>query len=523
MVKKSNTKDFIEKSIKVHGNKYDYSKVVYVNNSTKVEIICPEHGSFWQLPAGHLRGSECLKCFIKKERLTTEQFISKAKQKYGDKYDYSKVNYVDGKTKICIICPKHGEFWQLPFNHLRQNCPKCRKLKTVVKGIGIVDCLCNNKKAKQVWISMLKRCYSEKYQNNKPTYIGCTVCDEWIYFSNFKKWFDENYIEGFQLDKDIIVKGNKVYSPNTCCFVPQEINMIIYNKNKRKYDLPKGVIKSKNNRYVASVNMYGEIKRLGCFSTPEEAFMAYKEAKEKYIKEVAEKWKDKIDIRAYNSLINYKVDDYMVKMTPNQMILTAVYQTMYLNELVCCCVHDMKPSMLKMDKETQKIYKAAYRRVRDYEKYMQKLMTTSGNVYVDFNDTMDCTVQPFLEKFKDELYDCVNSHSNAEFPYICTLVEVARTVTRFSITEIANRVKDTLKYDESAVSLYTYQQKELMTILDNLTKWVFRKVEDINFNDYPNVVNAWVDVEKAINNSDTIGAAIVKAQQMNDKEYESKN
>lgn len=216
-------------------------------------------------------------------------------------------------------------------------------------------------------------------------------------------------------------------------------------------------------------------------------------------------------------------NEVMVKMTPNQMILTAVYQTMYLNELVCCCVHDIKPSLDKMDKETQKIYKAAWRRVRDYEKYMQNLMTTSGNVYVDFNDTMDYTVQPFLEKFKDELYNCLDAYSNAEFPYVCTLVEVARTVTRFSITEIANRVKDTLKYDESAVSLYTYQQKELMTILDNLVKWVFRKVEDINFNDYPNVVNAWVDVEKAINNSNTIGAAIVKAQQMNDKENESKD
>lgn len=216
-------------------------------------------------------------------------------------------------------------------------------------------------------------------------------------------------------------------------------------------------------------------------------------------------------------------NEVMVKMTPNQMILTAVYQTMYLNELVCCCVHDIKPSLDKMDKETQKIYKAAWRRVRDYEKYMQNLMTTSGNVYVDFNDTMDYTVQPFLEKFKDELYNCLDAYSNAEFPYVCTLVEVARTVTRFSITEIANRVKDTLKYDESAVSLYTYQQKELMTILDNLVKWVFRKVEDIDFNDYPNVVNAWVDVEKAINNSNTIGAAIVKAQQLNDKENESKD
>lgn len=216
-------------------------------------------------------------------------------------------------------------------------------------------------------------------------------------------------------------------------------------------------------------------------------------------------------------------DEVKIKMTPNQMILTAVYQTMYLNELVCCCVHDMKPSMLKMDKETQKIYNAALKRVKYYENYMANLMSTSGNVYVDFNDTMDYTVQPFLEKFKDELYDCLDSHSSAEYPYVCTLVETARTVTRFSITEIANRVKDTLKYDKSAVSLRTYQQKELMVILDNLVKWVFRKVNDINFNDYPNVVNAWVDVEKAINNSNTIGSAIVKAQQLNDNNNESKD
>lgn len=215
-------------------------------------------------------------------------------------------------------------------------------------------------------------------------------------------------------------------------------------------------------------------------------------------------------------------DEVMIKMTPNQMILTAVYQTIYLNELVCCCVHDMKPSMLKMDKETQKIYNAALKRVRYYENYMANLMSTSGNVYADFNDTMDYTVQPFLEKFKDELYDCLDSHSNTEYPYVCTLVETARTVTRFSITEIANRVKDTLKYDKSAVSLRTYQQKELMVILDNLVKWVFRNVNDINFNDYPNVVNAWVDVEKAINNSNTIGSAIVKAQQLNDKDNDIK-
>lgn len=233
-------------------------------------------------------------------------------------------------------------------------------------------------------------------------------------------------------------------------------------------------------------------------------------------------WQRPTDHLSGRGCVKCPKDRVMVKMTPNQVILTAVYQTMYLNELVCLCVHDIKPSISKIDKESQKIYKAALRRVREYEAWMANIMSDSGNVYVDFNDTMDYTVQPFLEKFKDELYNCLDSHSNAEHPYVCTLVETARTITRFSITEIANRVKDTLKYDQSVVSLYTYQQKELMTILDNLTRWVFRKVNDINFNDYPNVVNAWVDVEKAINNSNTIGAAIVKAQQLNDKDNDIK-
>lgn len=234
-------------------------------------------------------------------------------------------------------------------------------------------------------------------------------------------------------------------------------------------------------------------------------------------------WQRPTDHLSGRGCIKCPKDNVMVKMTPNQIILTAVYQTMYLNELVCLCVHDIKPSISKIDKESQKIYKAALKRVREYESWMANIMSTSGNVYTDFNDIMDDTVRPLVDEFRNELYDFFDEEINVENPYVCTLVELARTVTRFSIIEIANRVKDTLKYDKSVVSLYTYQQKELMTILDNLTNWLFRKVKDINFNDYPNVVNAWLDVEKAINNSNTIGAAIVKAQRLNDKEYESKD
>lgn len=123
-------KRFLEKAKKVHGDKYDYSKVEYVNSTTKVCIICPEHGEFWQEPAAHLRGYNCPKCANIKRgdtfRYDLDSFIKKAKAIHGDKYDYSKTNYVNAYTKVCVICPKHGEFYMLPQNHiLGQGCPKC--------------------------------------------------------------------------------------------------------------------------------------------------------------------------------------------------------------------------------------------------------------------------------------------------------------------------------------------------------------------------------------------------------------
>ena len=116
----SKTINFIEKAKAVHGDKYDYSKVEYVKAKEKVCIICQEHGEFWQTPNNHLRGEGCPFCYGSK-KLTTEEFISKAKQIHGNKYDYSNVNYVNKYTKVCIICPEHGEFWQKPSNHLKGN------------------------------------------------------------------------------------------------------------------------------------------------------------------------------------------------------------------------------------------------------------------------------------------------------------------------------------------------------------------------------------------------------------------
>ena len=135
-------KEFIEKAKEVHGDKYDYSKVEYVNNHTKVCIICPEHDEFWQTPNNHVHGQGCPYCYkqgigkkIKNEKrikikTIKKDFVEKAKEIHGDKYDYSKVNYINRNTKVCIICPEHGEFWQTPKNHLcGQGCPHCGRNK----------------------------------------------------------------------------------------------------------------------------------------------------------------------------------------------------------------------------------------------------------------------------------------------------------------------------------------------------------------------------------------------------------
>ncbi len=142
MGKKLTTEEFIEKARKIHGDKYDYSKVVYVNTKTKVCIICPEHGEFWMKPNDHLcRQYGCHKCGWIKEgknlRKTTEEFIKEAVKKYGNKFDYSKVEYITNNKKVCIISHEKdkygveiGEFWQTPSNHLSFGYPSNKIIMT---------------------------------------------------------------------------------------------------------------------------------------------------------------------------------------------------------------------------------------------------------------------------------------------------------------------------------------------------------------------------------------------------------
>ncbi len=125
-VKKSTTEKFIQRSLKKHGNKYDYRHVDYKNNQTSVKIICPQHGPFWQTPANHLKGKGCIVCGGKL-KLSKEEFEERARGIHDNKYNYDCVDYQTAHTLVTILCPEHGPFEQTPMNHLtsRIGCPVC--------------------------------------------------------------------------------------------------------------------------------------------------------------------------------------------------------------------------------------------------------------------------------------------------------------------------------------------------------------------------------------------------------------
>jgi hypothetical protein len=162
-MKKRNTKQFIEDVKKVHSTKYDYSLVKYINNRTKVKIICPEHGIFEQRPYSHISGQGCPKCGGTC-KFTINDFIIKSKEIHGNKYDYSKSNYIDSITPIKIICKKHGIFEQLPSNHIHHNngCPLCAN---IIKGESV-------KLNTKLFIKKSKKVHGNKYDYSLVDYIN---------------------------------------------------------------------------------------------------------------------------------------------------------------------------------------------------------------------------------------------------------------------------------------------------------------------------------------------------------------
>jgi hypothetical protein len=163
-------------------------------------------------------------------------------------------------------------------------------------------------KSYKVWKEIINRCYSSKC-SSYPNYggRGVKVCDGWLNYQNFAKWWEDNYVDDFVIDKDLIDKGSLIYSPETCCFIPVEINSALTNRRNHRGQYPIGV-RVKDGAIIAQINDNGKKRHLGTFKTVEEAFDVYSKAKKESLKNYAEKWKEKLTDKAYNAIINYKIE-----------------------------------------------------------------------------------------------------------------------------------------------------------------------------------------------------------------------
>lgn len=187
-------------------------------------------------------------------------------------------------------------------------------MQKTVCGVGFLGTKENvDNKAYDIWRGMLRRCYDNKSKLKNPAYKDCSVCEEWHNYSNFKKWYDENYYEigdkRMHLDKDILIKGNKIYSPETCIFVPQFINLLFTKRNIARGEYPIGVATYKDDKFIVHCNDgNGNCIHLGIYDSREEAFLVYKEYKENIIYNIANKYKEMIPSELYKAMKEYKVD-----------------------------------------------------------------------------------------------------------------------------------------------------------------------------------------------------------------------
>ena len=231
--------------------------------------------------------------------------------------DFKILKYNDGKN-VEIQFLKTGYESTVQLGHIRNGKVKDPYSPSVF-GVGITGTKYPtneygvNTKEYVLWHCMLERCYSDFFLKKRPTYIDCKVSDNFKSYEYFYDWCHNQVgfdVKGFDLDKDLLVKGNKVYSESTCVFLPREINLLLTKRDNNRGEYLIGVSwKKANKAFVATVSKgKGKREHLGLFNTELEAFNAYKTAKESFIKEQANEWKSQIDDRAYEALMKYQVN-----------------------------------------------------------------------------------------------------------------------------------------------------------------------------------------------------------------------
>ena len=207
-----------------------------------------------------------------------------------------------------------------------------------------------------------------------------------------------------------------------------------------------------------------------------------------------------------------------ISMTNDQILLVATYIVIYVNELANVCVMDIKPSIANKDKETQKIYFAALKRVKEYQSRMAKIAGDNAiGIYASYCDALDQEVLPVIEKYRMSIEKYLCYIEGVENPYFLSMVELARSITNYSVIAISKRIAECLKFDENAVALRGYKQSELLKILEELCKWCFRKASDINYNESEECVNAYREFDAILTNPDIISTCIINANELENK------
>lgn len=234
--------------------------------------------------------------------------------KYGQ---YKVISKLAGKTKVKFFTTGFEcDFYDVI---VRKNQVKDYMIPTV-HGVGyygaptVNDCDDTKKTVTKLWLGMMTRCYDQNYSAAFPAYANCSVIEDWHNLQNFKAWVVDQisqgfYQEGWELDKDLLTQGSKLYSPETCVFLPGRLNQLQQVKKKSQYNYLPGVnFDKQKNKFKAEVNFNGKRYYLPRSESELECFLSYKHLKEQLVQNDAENWKGKIQPRAYECLKNYSLD-----------------------------------------------------------------------------------------------------------------------------------------------------------------------------------------------------------------------
>lgn len=168
-------------------------------------------------------------------------------------------------------------------------------------------------KSYNTWKSMLRRAYCPKLHVVNPAYIGCSASDEWLEYQEFAEWFENHEYSnhGYQLDKDLLIPGNKIYAPDRCVFIPQQLNKLLNGYGNSRGQYKQGVSFHKNtNKFVAHMGIDGKKKHLGYYDNEPGAYNTYKEAKERHVRNLALEWANSIQWEVFKALMLWELPEY---------------------------------------------------------------------------------------------------------------------------------------------------------------------------------------------------------------------